>query len=51
MAMLMTYYAVAAIIEVNLQFAALPVGYGIVGGLYGTQREAASPPTPLPKTS
>jgi Kef-type K+ transport system membrane component KefB len=39
MAVLMTYCAVAAIFEVNLQFAALLAGYGIVGGLYGTQRE------------
>jgi hypothetical protein len=35
MAVLMTYCAIAAIFEVNLQFAALLAGYSIVGGLYG----------------
>jgi Kef-type K+ transport system membrane component KefB len=40
----MTYCAVAAIFEVNLQFAALLAGYGIVGGLYGTQRERFATP-------
>jgi Kef-type K+ transport system membrane component KefB len=44
MAVLMAYCAVAAIFEVNLQFAALLAGYGIVGGLYGTQRERFSAP-------
>jgi Kef-type K+ transport system membrane component KefB len=44
MAVLMTYCAVAAIFEVNLQFAALLAGYGIVGGLYGTERERFSTP-------
>jgi Kef-type K+ transport system membrane component KefB len=44
MAVLMTYCAVAAIFEVNLQFAALLAGYGIVGGLYGSQRERFSAP-------
>jgi Kef-type K+ transport system membrane component KefB len=44
MAVLMTYCAIAAIFEVNLQFAALLAGYGIVGGLYGTQRERFSGP-------
>jgi Kef-type K+ transport system membrane component KefB len=44
MAVLMTYCAIAAIFEVNLQFAALLAGYGIVGGLYGTQRERFSAP-------
>src|ERR1700678_4515583 len=44
MAVLMTYCAVAAIFEVNLQFAALLAGYGIVGGLYGTQRERFATP-------
>ena len=44
MAVLMTYCAVAAIFEVNLQFAALLAGYGIVGGLYGTQRERFAAP-------
>jgi Kef-type K+ transport system membrane component KefB len=38
-AVLMVYCAVAAVFDVNLQFAALLAGYGIVGGLYGTQRE------------
>jgi Kef-type K+ transport system membrane component KefB len=44
MAVLMTYCAVAAIFEVNLQFAALLAGYGIVGGLYGSQRERFAAP-------
>jgi Kef-type K+ transport system membrane component KefB len=44
MAVLMTYCAIAAIFEVNLQFAALLAGYGIVGGLCGTQRERFSAP-------
>jgi Kef-type K+ transport system membrane component KefB len=44
MAVLMTYCAIAAIVEVNLQFAALLAGYGIVGGLYGTQRERFATP-------
>src|SRR6202050_834744 len=44
MATLMTYCAIAAIFEVNLQFAALLAGYGIVGGLHGTQRERFSAP-------
>jgi Kef-type K+ transport system membrane component KefB len=44
MAVLMVYCAVAAIFEVNLQFAALLAGYGIVGGLYGTQRERLAAP-------
>ncbi|HEY4903596.1 MAG TPA: cation:proton antiporter [Candidatus Sulfotelmatobacter sp.] len=39
MAVLMGYCAIAAIFDVNLQFAALLAGYGVVGGLYGTQRE------------
>ena len=38
MAVFMTYCAVAAIFEVKPKFAALLAGYGIVGGLYGTQR-------------
>jgi len=33
---LMAYCAVAALIDVNLQFAALLAGYGIVGGIQGT---------------
>jgi Kef-type K+ transport system membrane component KefB len=44
MAVLMTYCAVAAIFAVNLQFAALLAGYGIVGGLYGTERERFATP-------
>jgi Kef-type K+ transport system membrane component KefB len=44
MAILMGYCAIAAIFEVNLQFAALLAGYGIVGGLYGTQRERFATP-------
>jgi Kef-type K+ transport system membrane component KefB len=44
MAVLMAYCAIAAISEVNLQFGALLAGYGIVGGLYGTQRERFSAP-------
>jgi Kef-type K+ transport system membrane component KefB len=44
MAVLMLYCAVAAVFEVNLQFAALLAGYGIVGGLYGTQRERFAAP-------
>jgi Kef-type K+ transport system membrane component KefB len=44
MAVLMVYCAIAAIFEVNLQFAALLAGYGIVGGLYGTQRERFAAP-------
>ena len=44
MAVLMTYCAVAALVEVNLQFAALLAGYGIVGGLYGSQRERFAAP-------
>lgn len=44
MAVLMLYCAVAAVFEVNLQFAALLAGYGIVGGLYGTQRQRFAAP-------
>jgi Kef-type K+ transport system membrane component KefB len=44
MAVLMAYCAIAAVFEVNLQFAALLSGYGIVGGLYGTQRERFATP-------
>jgi len=44
MAVLMGYCAVAAVFDVNLQFAALLAGYGIVGGLYGSQRERFAPP-------
>lgn len=35
---LMAYCAVAALLDVNLQFAALLAGYGIVGGIRGTER-------------
>jgi Kef-type K+ transport system membrane component KefB len=41
---LMAYCALAAVLDVNLQFAALLAGYGIVGGLYGTQRERFAEP-------
>lgn len=44
MAVLLTYCALAAVFEVNLQFAALLAGYGIVGGLYGSQRERFAAP-------
>lgn len=36
---LMAYCAVAALLDVNLQFAALLAGFGIVGGIRGTERE------------
>lgn len=44
MAVLMAYCAVAAVFEVNLQFAALLAGYGVVGGLGGTQRDRFAAP-------
>jgi Kef-type K+ transport system membrane component KefB len=44
MAVLMAYCAVAGIFVVNLQFAALLAGYGIVGGLSGSERERFSAP-------
>ena len=44
MAVLMAYCAIAAVFDVNLQFAALLAGYGIVGGLYGSQRERFAAP-------
>jgi Kef-type K+ transport system membrane component KefB len=44
MFVLMAYCAIAAAFEVNLQFASLLAGYGIVGGLYGTQRERFAVP-------
>jgi len=44
MAVLMSYCALAAVFEVNLQFAALLAGYGVVGGLYGSQRERFAAP-------
>jgi Kef-type K+ transport system membrane component KefB len=36
---LMAYCAAAALLDVNLQFSALLAGYGIVGGVKGTERE------------
>ncbi len=39
MFILMTYCAVAALVEVNLQFAALLAGFGIVGGVRGIERD------------
>jgi len=39
---LMAYCSVAALLDVNLQFAALLAGYGIVGGIRGTERERFS---------
>ncbi len=44
MAVLMSYCALAAVLDVNLQFAALLAGYGVVGGLYGSQRERFAAP-------
>ena len=44
MAILMAYCAIAGVLDVNLQFAALLAGYGVVGGLYGTQRERFAAP-------
>jgi Kef-type K+ transport system membrane component KefB len=44
MAVMMGYCAVAALFDVNLQFAALLAGYGVVGGIYGTQRERFAAP-------
>jgi Kef-type K+ transport system membrane component KefB len=41
---LMAYCAVAALVDVNLQFAALLAGYGIVGGIRGTEREHFAAP-------
>ena len=52
MAVLMAYCAIAAIFEVNLQFAALLSGYGIVGGLNGSERQRfASPIDAISKVS
>jgi Kef-type K+ transport system membrane component KefB len=36
---LMLYCAIAALLDVNLQFAALLAGFSIVGGIRGTERE------------
>jgi len=39
---LFAYCAAAAVLNVNLQFAALLAGYGVVGGIAGTERERFS---------
>jgi Kef-type K+ transport system membrane component KefB len=41
---LMAYCAIAAVTDVNLQFAALLAGYGVVGGVRGTERERLADP-------
>lgn len=41
---LMAYCAVAALVDVNLQFAALLAGFGVVGGIRGTERERFAVP-------
>jgi len=41
---LMAYCAIAAVMDVNLQFAALLAGYGVVGGIKGTERERVAIP-------
>lgn len=41
---LMSYCALAALFDVNLQFAALLAGYGVVGGIHGTERERVAEP-------
>lgn len=41
---LMVYCAVAAVFDVNVQFAALLAGYGVVGGIRGTERERLAEP-------
>lgn len=41
---LMAYCAIAAVTNVNLQFAALLAGYGVVGGIRGTERERLAEP-------
>jgi K+:H+ antiporter len=41
---LMAYCAIAALLDVNLQFAALLAGYGVVGGIKGTERENVAVP-------
>jgi Kef-type K+ transport system membrane component KefB len=41
---LMAYCAVAALVDVNLQFAALLAGYGVVGGIRGTERDRFAAP-------
>ncbi len=41
---LMAYCAIAAAADVNLQFAALLAGYGVAGGIRGTERERLAEP-------
>jgi Kef-type K+ transport system membrane component KefB len=41
---LMVYCAIAALLDVNIQFAALLAGFGIVGGIRGTEREHFAAP-------
>lgn len=41
---LMAYCAVAAPLGVNIQFAALLAGYGVVGGIHGTERAHVAAP-------
>lgn len=41
---LTAYCAVAGLFDVNLQFAALLAGYGLVGGISGTERERLAVP-------
>jgi Kef-type K+ transport system membrane component KefB len=40
---LMVYCAIAAMFDVNLQFAALLAGYGVIGGIQGTERNRLAP--------
>jgi Kef-type K+ transport system membrane component KefB len=41
---LLVYCAVADLVDVNIQFAALLAGYGVVGGIRGTERERLAAP-------
>lgn len=41
---LLAYCAVAALFDVNIQFAALLAGFGVVGGIRGTERERLASP-------
>jgi Kef-type K+ transport system membrane component KefB len=41
---LMAYCAIAAVADVNLQFAALLAGYGVAGGIGGAERERLAEP-------
>lgn len=41
---LMAYCGIAALVDVNIQFAALLAGYGIVGGIHGTERKRFAVP-------